>query len=139
MTLVKRNYNPWNNLFEDVLGNLNSAGFQKDLQVPPVNVIENKDSFQLEVAAPGLEKQDFKLKVDDNLLTVSYEKATEEAVEDQKVHRLEFSKKSFKRTFTLDEKINAENISAKYESGILFVTLPKKEEVKQEPKSIEIL
>ncbi|HTN38286.1 MAG TPA: Hsp20/alpha crystallin family protein [Arachidicoccus sp.] len=143
MTLVKRDYNNWNNLFEDVLGNLTNGNIQKDLNVPPVNVLENNDEFQLQVAAPGLQKQDFKLKVDDNLLTVSYEKETVEnekgGTNESKFHRQEFSSRSFKRTFTLDEKIDAEKIAAKYDNGILYITLPKKDEVKQAPKSIEIL
>jgi len=140
-TLVKRNYGTLNNLFEEVFGGFPATNFAKELHVPAVNVKENKDAFQLEVAAPGLEKKDFKLNVEDNLLTISYEKqtSTEHNSEDTKIHRQEFSTRSFKRTFTLDEKIDAEKIQAKYENGILSVTLPKKEEVKITPKAIEIL
>lgn len=142
-TLVKRNYSPLNNLFEEIFGALPASNFSKDLQVPAVNVKESNEAFDLEVAAPGLQKQDFKLNVDDNLLTISYEKqsqsATDEKNEDIKIHRQEFTTRSFKRTFTLDEKIDAGKIVAKYENGILSVSLPKKEEVKIAPKAIEIL
>jgi HSP20 family protein len=91
------------------------------------------------VSAPGLEKADFNVKVDGNLLTISAEKKTAETVEGQKMIRTEFSLKSFKRSFTLDEKINAAGINAKYENGILNVLLPKKEEVKEAAKEITIL
>lgn len=140
-TLVKRNYGTLNNLFEEVFGSLPAGNFAKDLHVPAVNVKETKEAFELELSAPGLQKQDFKLNVDDNLLTISYEKQTskEQSSEDTKIHRQEFSTRSFKRTFTLDEKIDADKIIAKYENGILSVTLPKKEEVKIAPKAIEIL
>lgn len=142
MTLVKRNYNPWNNLLEDVLGNFSNTEMPKSLNVPPVNILENNDHFSVEVAAPGLTKQDFKLHIEDNLLTISFEKAEdnkEQKTENStKVHRREFGTKSFKRTFTLDDKIDITSISAKYDNGILFITLPKKEEVKQTPTSIEI-
>ena len=140
-TLVKRNYSNLSNLFEDVFGDFSSSNFQRDLHTPAVNIKESKDSFELEVAAPGLQKQDFQLNVDDNLLTISYEKQTakQESSESPKIHRQEFTTRSFKRTFTLDEKIDADKIVAKYESGILSVTLPKKQEVKVAPKTIEIL
>ena len=140
-TLVKRNYSNLNNLFEDVFGNFPTSNVSRDLHTPAVNIKESKDAFELEVAAPGLQKQDFQLNVDDNLLTISYEKQTkQEASSDApKYHRQEFTTRSFKRTFTLDEKIDANKIVAKYESGILSVTLPKKEEVKVAPKTIEIL
>jgi HSP20 family protein len=140
-TLAKRNYGTLNNLFEEVFGGFPAGNFAKELHVPAVNVKENKEAFELEVAAPGLQKQDFKLNVEDNLLTISYEKqaAAEQKSEDTKIHRQEFSTRSFKRTFTLDEKIDADKIVAKYENGILSVSLPKKEEVKISPKAIEIL
>ena len=140
-TLVKRNYSNLNNLFEDVFGNFPTGNFQRELHTPAVNIKESKDTFELELAAPGLQKQDFNLNVDDNLLTISYEKQTskEDNSDEPKIHRQEFTTKSFKRTFTLDEKIDADKIVAKYESGILSVTLPKKEEVKVAPKTIEIL
>ncbi|UAY54296.1 Hsp20/alpha crystallin family protein [Arachidicoccus terrestris] len=140
-TLVKRNYGTLNNLFEEVFGGFPAGNFAKELHVPAVNIKETKEAFELEVAAPGLQKQDFKLNVDDNLLTISYDKqaSKEQSGEDTKIHRQEFTNRSFKRTFTLDEKIDADKIVAKYENGILSVTLPKKEEVKITPKSIEIL
>lgn len=139
MTLVKRNYNNWNSLLDDFLGNVANSHSEKELNVPPVNIQENEEYFQLDVAAPGLQKQDFKLSVNDGLFTLSFEKENNQETKVEKMHRQEFSIKSFKRTFTLDEKIDADNISAKYENGILQITLPKKEEVKIQPKEISVL
>ncbi|ANI87964.1 hypothetical protein A9P82_00710 [Arachidicoccus ginsenosidimutans] len=140
MTLVKRNYNNgWNNLFDDFFGGIANANFAKDLNVPPVNIQENNDAFVVDVVAPGLQKQDFKLNVKDGLLTISYEKAEEQETKAEKLHRQEYAFRSFKRTFTLDEKINSDEISAKYENGILQIILPKKEEVKVLPKEISVL
>ncbi|MEG0017975.1 MAG: Hsp20/alpha crystallin family protein, partial [Hydrogenoanaerobacterium sp.] len=111
---------------EDVLG------------FPPVNIVEKNDAYNLQVAAPGFEKSDFKIKLDGNILTISVEKTAETKSETEKLIRREFSAKSFKRTFTVDEKIDATNINAKYENGILHVVLPKKEEVKAAAKEITI-
>jgi len=137
MTLVKRNYNNWNNLFDELFSGV-PASYAKDLNVPPVNIQENSDAFQVDVVAPGLQKQDFKINVNEGLLTISYEKASNEETKAEKLHRQEYTFKSFKRTFTLDDKINAEAIAAKYENGILQITLPKKEEVKVQPKEISV-
>lgn len=139
MTLVKRNYNNWNSLLDDFLGNVANGHSEKELNVPPVNIQEKDEFFQMDVAAPGLQKQDFKLSVNDGLFTLSFEKENNHETKVEKMHRQEFSIKSFKRTFTLDEKIDADNISAKYENGILHITLPKKEEVKVQPKEISVL
>ncbi|MGF7232018.1 Hsp20/alpha crystallin family protein [Arachidicoccus sp.] len=139
MTLVKRNYNNWNSLLEDFWGSVANNHSEKELNVPPVNIQENKEAFQLDLAAPGLQKQDFKLSVNEGLFTISFEKVNSPETKVEKMHRQEFSTQSFKRTFTLDEKIDAENISAKYENGILQITLPKKEEVKVPSKEISVL
>jgi HSP20 family protein len=79
---------------------------------------------------PGRNKEDFKINVDKGLLTVSYEKKEEAETKEVKSIRKEFSFQSFKRSFSLDEKINAEGIEAKYENGILKVFLPKKKKLK---------
>ncbi|WP_308199404.1 Hsp20/alpha crystallin family protein [Chitinophaga sedimenti] len=86
----------------------------------------------LDVVAPGFDKADFKLNLDKQVLTISVDKKTEQKEETEKQIRREFSTRSFKRSFTLDENVDAEKINAKYENGVLKVTLPKKE-VKQEP------
>jgi HSP20 family protein len=106
---------------------------------PPVNISENNLAYHLELAAPGMEKTDFKVTLDGNILTISTEKKAETKDENVKNIRREFSYKAFKRSFTVDEKIDAANIAAKYENGILKLELPKKEETKAVAKEISIL
>ena len=105
---------------------------------PPVNISETKDAYELEFNAPGRNKEDFKITVDKNILTVSFDKKEESNNENKKQLKKEFSLQPFKRSFTLDEKIIAENIAAKYENGVLVLSLPKKEEVKVEAKQISV-
>jgi HSP20 family protein len=92
----------------------------------------------LEIAAPCFEKADFNVSLDGNLLTISTEKKEEKSESTDKLIRKEFSYRSFKRSFTLDEKIDMEHIIAKYENGILKLELPKKEIAKPVAKSISI-
>lgn len=105
--------------------------------IPPVNIYESADAYHIDVNAPGRNKEDFKINLDQGMLTVSIEqkKAAENNV---KVIKNEFSYNSFKRSFSITDKINTEAIQARYENGILYLVLPKKEEVKNNPKQIEI-
>lgn len=146
MTLVKVN-NPvtktFDGLMNDIFNELPATfgkTFREDVfSFPPVNIVENTNAYQLEVAIPGLEKTDFAIKLDANLLTISADKKEVARAENEKVIRKEFSNKAFKRSFTLDEKIDVEAIDAKYENGILKVNLPKKEVAKAAAKEITIL
>ncbi|MES2777925.1 MAG: Hsp20/alpha crystallin family protein [Bacteroidota bacterium] len=118
-------------LLNDLFGNFeNVVGRDFNGNVPPVNIAETAEGYHLEFAAPGRNKENFKLKVEGKLLTISYEDAKTEEAKDLKQVRKEFTINAFKRSFTLDEKTNAEGILAKYEDGILKVFVPKKEEVK---------
>jgi len=145
MTLVKVN-NPLSKTFDGFVNDIFNdfpATFGRNLRedvfsFPPVNIIEKNDAYHLEVAVPGWQKENFNVKLDGNLLTISAEKKEKVKDETAKVVRKEFSSRSFKRSFTLDEKIEAANISAKYENGILKVELPKKEVVKAVAKEITI-
>ncbi|GAA4751812.1 Hsp20/alpha crystallin family protein [Flavisolibacter ginsenosidimutans] len=113
--------------------------YKEDLKNPvPVNIRETEKEYVLELVAPGMKKEDFSVKIDDNLLTISAEKNEEVANEGEKFVRKEFKFQSFKRSFTLDEKINADGISAQYVNGVLTLNLPKKEEVKPATKQISI-
>lgn len=103
---------------------------------PAVNVVESKDNFRLEFAVPGFTKNDFNVKLDGNLLTVSAEKKKEVNKEDEKFTMKEFSQTSFSRTFTLPESVDDAKIAAEYSDGILKLMIPKKEEAK--PKAFEI-
>ena len=145
MTFVKVN-NPINKSFDGLMNELFNelpVNFGKSiredvLHFPPANIIEKANFYQIELAAPGMEKADFIVKLDGKILTISTEKKIEAAAENEKIIRKEFSYKSFKRSFTLDEKIDATNITARYENGILKLELPKKEEVKNGAKDIVI-
>ena len=138
-TLVKRNHRTIDNLFDEFFNNLPSSwGREIGWNVPPVNIHENNEGFHLELVAPGLKKEDFKVALDKGMLTISYEKKTENESNEYKTHRREFGVTSFKRSFRVDDAINAEGIQAKYENGVLKLYLPKKEEVKVLPKEINI-
>ena len=108
--------------------------------LPAVNIKENKDGFEVEMSAPGFEKGDFNIELNNSLLTISSEKKTEdETKEGQQFTRREFSYQSFSRSFNLPEIVEGDKIAAKYENGILSVSIPKKEEAKPKPvKSIKI-
>ena len=144
MTFVKLNNQPkhFDGIMKELLNEIPSAlgkTFREDiLGFPPVNIFENALSYHLEIAAPGMNKTDFSIKLESNLLTISATKKGEANDESFKSIRKEFSFKGFKRTFTIDEKIDVSNIGAKYENGILNIELPKKEEVKVEGKEINI-
>ena len=125
-------------LFNEFPSNLGKTVREDVLHFPPVNILDTAGSYQLEIAAPGLEKADFNVKLENNLLTISTEKKEEKTASAEKMIRREFSQRSFKRSFTIDEKIDAENISAKYENGILKLELPKKEIAKAVAKEINI-
>lgn len=113
--------------------NTNFAGTNSTL--PAVNVRENDDEFLIDVAAPGMSKENFKVNYENGRLTVSSEKKDEKkGKSEEKYNRREFSYMSFQRTFTIPENmVNGEKINAKYAEGILRITVPKREEVKPKP------
>lgn len=130
----------FDNLFEGNLFDWNRTNFAgENSTLPAVNILENENEFVIQVAAPGMKKEDFKVKFDNGTLTISSEVEHKEE-EKQQVLRREFNYRSFQRTFNVSEKvIDSSKIGAKYENGILYVTLPKREEVKPKPaKEIEI-
>ena len=112
--------------FNDFPAAVNKTMREDVLHFPPVNIVEQPGKYQLEIAAPGFEKADFNLKLEANTLTISTEKKESVKEETDKLIRKEFSYKAFKRSFTIDEKIDGENITARYENGILMLDLPKK-------------
>jgi HSP20 family protein len=101
--------------------------------VPAVNILENKNDFVIEVAAPGLEKKDFNVDFHNNVLSISCQKELENEQKDEKIMRREFSYTAFKRSFSLPDGADNEKIKANYKEGILTVTIPKKEEAKEKP------
>ena len=99
--------------------------------VPAVNITERKDDYLVSMAAPGLKKEDFKIDVEGNLLTISSEKEEEKQETDEKYTRQEYSCSSFERSFTLPAEANKDKIDARYQDGVLTCVLPKKEEAKK--------
>lgn len=129
-------------LFDDFITkdflNLPTRAIFKDMSVPAVNVKETDSAFELEMAAPGMDKSDFKIALEQNTLVISAqrENKTEENSEDGKYSRKEFSYQSFTRQFQLPEDfVNDEEIKASYKNGILNILVPKKEPAK--PKLIK--
>lgn len=143
MTLVKRNgtsLNPLPMLFDDFFsrdlfswGNTNFSS--TNTTIPAVNIKETSENYEVEVAAPGMTKKDFKVELDGNLLTISSEKSDQKPEnENERYARKEFSYQSFQRSFTLQKDVvDIEKIQAKYENGLLQLLIPKKEEAKQKP------
>jgi HSP20 family protein len=107
--------------------------FDKRIGTPAVNIIENKDDYRIEIAAPGLDKADFKINLEDNVLTISAEKEEKQEEKDEHFMRREFNYSSFSRSFTLPDYLDAEKISAKHKDGVLNVMIPKKEGSKGHP------
>ena len=112
--------------------------------IPAVNVVEHNDGFRIDVAAPGLKKEDFKLNLNHNNLTISAyreERNEQPAAQSnqEKYARREFSYTSFQRTFMLPNSVEADQIKASYEDGVLTIEIPKREEAKvQPPRQIAI-
>ena len=138
MTLTRNNpYNLFDELFNSFPANWGKDA-QNTVSVPAANIHETTEAYHVELNAPGRNKEDFSIHVENGLLTISYEKKESAENKDYKTIRKEFVFRSFKRSFSLDDKINAAGIQAKYENGVLLILLPKKEEVKAAPTQIAI-
>ena len=144
MSIIKRNNNDvfpfiptlFNDVFTRDLWNwgLNNNS-STNTTIPAVNIKETKDAYEVEMAAPGMTKDDFKIELDGNMLTITSEKQTEhENKEGENYSRKEFSYQSFERSFQLPkEVVDVDKIGAKYENGLLHLMIPKKEEAKPKP------
>lgn len=131
----------FNNLFSRELMDWNNAEFSAmDTTLPAVNILEDENRIQIDVAAPGMKKEDFKVNFDQNRLTVSAEKEEEKNATNDRYARKEFCYSSFSRQFNVPvETIDGDQIQATYKDGILSLVLPKREELKPKPaRAIEI-
>jgi len=146
-TLMRRNrmYPEIPSLFNEffngeLLENQNFDTLGSESTLPSVNIMDTENSFEIEVAAPGMDKKDFKVELNNNILTISTEKKNSKEDKNENYTRKEFSYQSFLRSFRLPEnKVDGNKINAKYKNGILLVSLPKKEEAKLKPvRMIEI-
>jgi HSP20 family protein len=145
MTLVKFNnghkqhaVNPW---FSDVFDAIVNDSFINDKlqsKIPAVNIAETENEFHIELAAPGLKKEDFKISLDKKVLSVSVEKKSENAEETKKYSKREYSYKSFVRSFTLPDSADYAKIEAQYTDGILNLNIAKKEEAKIQSREIAV-
>ena len=147
MSIVKRNSNQFPSyLFDDFFSrDFSNWGLNNhsttNTTIPAVNISETAENYEVEMAAPGMNKEDFKVELDGNRLTITCEKSTKQEREDiQRYTTKEFSYQSFQRMFQLPkEVVDAEKIQAKYENGLLHLLIPKKEEAKQRPpRTIQI-
>lgn len=142
MTLVKFNNNRNNALmpgFNDVFDSIFNDTFFNDrmvTRVPAVNISESADQYHIELAAPGLKKQDFKINIENNQLSISVEKQIEN--NGRKYNKREYGYTSFVRSFTLPELADTANIEARYEDGLLLIDIAKKEEARSVSRQIEL-
>lgn len=119
-------FKPWNEWFG------NGENFWgRALTVPAVNITEDSNEYIVSLAVPGMKKDDFRIDVDGNMLTISSEKEETKEEKDKKFTRKEYSYSSFSRSFSLPEEVNKERIEARYEDGVLKLSLPRKEEAKK--------
>jgi len=145
MTLVKlananKNYgvNPFFNDVFDSLLNDSFLGDKLSSRVPAVNIAETENEFHIELAAPGLKKEDFKINLDKNVLSVSAEKKAENVEEGKRYSKKEYSYNSFVRSFTLPETVDYSKIEAAYTDGVLTLSIAKKEEAKIQSREIAV-
>jgi HSP20 family protein len=145
MTLVKFNERKDSGLlspvFNDIFENFFNDAFVSDRmvsRVPAVNISETDGHYHIELAAPGLKKEDFKLNLDRNVLTISAEKQSEQTENDKKYNKREYSYSSFVRSFTLPDSADDGNIEAEYTDGVLKINVAKREEAKMASRQIAI-
>lgn len=144
-----RSLMPFGGIVDGVLQNTLNRFFDDDFwsfdgnlsnRQVPVNIRETDKSYEMEVVAPGLRKEDFHVNISNNMLTVSFEHKEENKEEDKREGylRQEYRMQSFSRSFTLDDTVDAEKISANYRDGVLHVSLPKKEGANRIAKNIQV-
>lgn len=124
-TLFEDFFKPWNEFFDT------PTFFNRTFTMPAVNIIENMDEYKVELAVPGLKKDDFKIDIEGNMITISTEMEEKKEEKDEKFTRKEYSYTSFTRSFGIPEDVKQDNIKAKYEDGILRILMPRKEEMKK--------
>jgi len=130
-TIMKRNQDLFGGLLDSLFNDspLFSSEVSRHYSVPAVNIKNNENSFEIEVAAPGLKKEDFNIEVEDNVMKLSVNKSSENEEKEENFTRKEFSYFNFQRSFTLPKNVvDAEKVEANYKDGILSIVLPKQEQ-----------
>jgi HSP20 family protein len=123
-------FKPWNDWFDN--------GFERAISVPAVNIAETDKQYDVAIAAPGMKKDDFKINLEGDILTISAEKEETKEEKDKQYNRREYNYSSFSRSFTLPDEVKRDKIEARYEDGVLHLVLPKSEIVKVAAKSIAV-
>lgn len=137
MSLMRRSNDLFPGFFNDFPGSewfAERSGFS----TPAVNIRESKDNFEVELAAPGMNKKDFKVELENDVLTISYERKEDKEDKDKEGQytKREFNYQAFRRSFTLPNTVQSDKIRARYDEGILRLSIPKKEEAKQKPSRV---
>lgn len=133
MTLIKRSEGLLPSMWNDLLDNdwFDFPNFvRKGMSVPAVNIRETDMDYKVEMAVPGMQKKDFKISLENNVLTISAEEQSEKSDKENGYTRKEFNYKSFHRSFTLPEGADDAKIAAEYKDGVLNIVIPKKENMK---------
>lgn len=147
METIKTNHaalKPFGGFVDELLNNtlrfIDDDVFRGDLAgtFPPVNIVETKEAYLLDLVVPGMDKGDFKINLEGKKLLISAEKKEAKEGKSQKQIRREFSVRSFRRSFTVDDTVDTGKIDAKYDNGILKVVLPKKEDQIEQHKEISV-
>jgi HSP20 family protein len=126
-------FKPWNEWFTK-----GDNFFGRSLTVPSVNITEDAGGYQVSLAAPGLKREDFNIDLSGNILTISSEKEENKEEKEKKFTKREYNYTSFSRSFTLPDDVNKDKIEAKYEDGVLHLSLPTKEELKKDSAKKQI-
>ena len=124
-TVFEDFFKPWNEWFD------NGGLYGRVMKVPSVNVTEGKDNYIVSLAAPGMKKNDFKIDIEGNMLSISCEKEESKEEKEKRYTRKEYSYSSFSRSFTLPDDVSKDKIEAAYEDGVLNLRLPKTEASKK--------
>ena len=119
-------FKPWNEWFSK-----DENFWGRSLSMPSVNITEDEGGYNVSLAAPGLKRDDFKIDISGNMITISSEKEENKEEKEKKFTRREYNYSSFSRSFNLPEEVNKEGIEAKYADGVLNISLPKKEELRK--------
>jgi len=141
LPIIRKTRISWPNLFDEFINNEYLPGlFDWDggRSLPAVNITESKKDYRVEVAAPGLTRNDFKVSLDEDVLTISSEKEVKNETKEEDVLRKEFSYSSFSRCFTLPETADADKIKASHKDGVLSISIPKKEATHTPVKEIKV-
>lgn len=134
--------NRMNQLFNQTFGGFENFGFEQPLTsenfLPPVDISEDDHNITLQAEIPGVKQEDLNITLENNVLTISGERKFKEEEKKENFHRIERRYGKFTRSFTLPASVNAENVNATFENGLLNITLPKKEEFKAKQITIGV-